>query len=175
MSFTIDDLQADGFVGFVPLRAFEKPFVMGDGPDVEGVYAVLRESAVRPIFREDTHRRPRSKVYTAAQAEAEWVDGSQTLYIGKGPLRKPRNGRRQGLAQRIKEMRAHGHDGGANHYGGKLLWQIEDTDSLLIAWKVLLEGTADVVETELIQRFMAQDESGRTPYANISTKGLRRR
>ena len=175
MPFTIDDLQADGFVGFVPLAAFEKPFVMGDGPDVEGVYVVLRESAVRPTFREDTHRKPRSKIYTAAQAEAEWVDGSQMLYVGKGPLRKPRRGRRQGLAQRINEMRAHGHDGGANHYGGKLLWQIEDTDSLLIAWKVLIEGTADDVETALIRRFMDQAESGRTPYANISAKGLRRR
>ena len=81
----------------------------------------------------------------------------------------------RGLAQRIKEMRAHGHDGGANHYGGKLLWQIEDAGSLLIAWKVLLEGTADVVETSLIQRFMDQAESGRTPYANISAKGLWRR
>ena len=81
----------------------------------------------------------------------------------------------RGLAQRIKEMRAHGHDGGANHYGGKLLWQIEDAGSLLIAWKVLLEGTTDAVETALIRRFMDQNESGRTPYANISTKGLRRR
>lgn len=171
MSFTIDDLKSAGFVGFVPLRSFLKPMVMGQAADAEGVYVVARESLVRPTFLEDIHRKPRPKIYTAAEAEAEWIEGSQTLYIGKGPLRKPRGSRRQGVAQRINEMRAHGHSGGANHYGGKLIWQIDDPDSLLIAWKVLLDGTADAAESALIHAFMDLDEFGRAPYANISKKG----
>lgn len=173
MSLMIDDLRADGFSGFIPLKSFLKDAVIGDRPDVEGVYAIVRESAARPAFREDVHRNPRPKIYSAAEAEARWVDGAQTLYLGKGPLRKLSKGRRQGLAQRLHELRAHGYDGSANHYGGKLLWQIDDMDSLIVAWKVLPAGAADANETALIHRFMKMDSLRRAPYANISKKRSR--
>ena len=170
MSFMIDDLRADGFGGFLQLKSFLKVAVAGNGPDVEGVYAIVRESAARPAFKEDAHRKPRPKIYSAAEAEARWVEGAQTLYLGKGPLRKLSKVRRQGLAQRLHELRAHGYDGAANHYGGKLLWQIDDMDSLIVAWKVLPAGAADASETALIHRFMNKDSLHRAPYANISKK-----
>jgi hypothetical protein len=174
MSFMIDELKADGFIGFVPLRSFQKVSILREGLDAEGVYAVVRESVMRPVFLEDTHPKPRPKIYTAGDAEARWINGAQILYFGKGPLRKPRHGRRQGLAQRIHEMRAHGYAGAANHYGGKLLWQVEDRGTLLVAWKVVADGAADATETALIKRFMATDDSHRTPFANVNQKGLRR-
>lgn len=171
MPFTIDDLKADGFVGFVALESFAKPQVTGGGDDIEGVYVVVRQATDTPDFLEDTHRKPRATVYSAAQAQAKWVDSAQLLYIGKGPLRKPRRGRRNGLAHRIAELRAHGFTGGANHYGGKLLWQTTVATELLVGWKKVPEGDAGLVEGQMIHAFVS--ECMRLPFANISSGSLR--
>ncbi|MCU1509499.1 MAG: hypothetical protein JWQ12_1764 [Glaciihabitans sp.] len=166
VTYAIESLREYGFVGFVPLKDWDEFQVIGlTQSDIEGVYVVVRESTDVPKFRDEDHRKPRPKRWSAEDAADRWVSGVQVLYFGKGPLRSSKAKRRQGLARRVRELQKHGYRGGANHYGGKLLWQIDDIDSLLIAWKPLAEGESAAIESGLIRGF--ERVMGRQPYANI--------
>ena len=166
MAYSIDDLRNFGFVGFAPFRTWAKGMIIKPGePDAEGVYAIVRESMARPMFTEEDHSKPRVTIRTAVEAAEHWVPGVQVLYFGKGPLRRATSRKRDGLVQRIYEFQQHGYAGGANHYGGKLVWQIGDADQLLIAWKLLPEGTSEAVESGLILGF--KETRGIQPYANV--------
>lgn len=136
-------------------------------PDLEGVYAIVRESMARPIFTEEDHSKPRATIRTAVEAAERWVPDVQLLYFGKGPLRNSTSHKRDGLAQRIYEFQQHGYAGGANHYGGKLIWQISSADQLLVAWKTLPDRTSDSVESGLILGF--NETLGMQPYANVGS------
>lgn len=134
MTYSIADLSVYGFVGFVPLKGWDESQIIGiNQSDVEGVYVVVRESTEVPRFLDEDHPKPRPKLWSAEAAADRWVPGVQVLYFGKGPLRSSKAKRRKGLARRVSELQKHGYRGGANDYGGKLLWQIGDADALLIA------------------------------------------
>ena len=166
VKYSIKNLREYGFVGFVPLEDWDESQVMGImQSDVEGVYVVVRESTDVPTFLDEDHRKLRPKRWSADDAADRWVPGVQVLYFGKGPLRSSTTKRRQGLARRVGELQRHGYRGGANHYGGKLLWQIDDADALLIAWKPLAEGESAAIESGLIRGF--DRIMGRQPYANV--------
>lgn len=165
-TYSSGSLRAYGFEGFVPLRDWNEAFALRpDRSDVEGIYVVVREAVLLPAFNEENHRKPRPKIWSADEVAARWVHGVHALYFGKGPLRAPNGRRRHGLARRITELQKHGYRGGANHYGGKLLWQIDDADGLLVAWKALAEGESAEVESGLIRGF--DRIMGRQPFANV--------
>ena len=166
VKYSIKNLREYGFVGFVPLEDWDESQVSDiTQPDVEGVYVVVREATDVPAFLDEDHRKPRSKRWSAEAAANRWVLGVQVLYFGKGPLRSSKAKRRKGLARRVGELQRHGYRGGANHYGGKLLWQIDDAGALLIAWKPLAEGESATIESGLIRGF--DRIMGREPYANV--------
>jgi hypothetical protein len=152
MAYSIVDLRSFGFRGFETLRTWNKKQVLDTHhQDVEGIYVVARESV--PTFMGDDHHRTRPRVWTANEAAERWVCGVQTLYFGKGPLRAPRRSTRKGLANRVAELQAHGYGNGSQHYGGKLLWQIDGKDDFLVGWKVLHEGQSAQIESGLIRGF----------------------
>ena len=161
MGYSIADLKGYGFIGFVPFRTWTKRLVLDvDGRDSEGVYVIARESVELPAFIEERHHKPRPIVRTAQEAAARWVDGEQVLYFGKAPLRK----RPKGLANRLAEYHAHGFGSGAQHYGGKLIWQLANTDELIVGWKGLGAGESAAIESGLIKGFALLH--GVQPYAN---------
>jgi hypothetical protein len=165
-AYSIESLRAYGFEGFVPLEHWDESLALdGNGSDVEGVYVVVRESTLVPTFLEEDHRKPRPRLWSADAAASRWVPRVQVLYFGKGPLRSSKAKRRHGLARRVSELQKHGYRGGANHYGGKLLWQIDDADALLIAWKPLAQGESAAIESGLIRGF--DRIMGRQPFANV--------
>lgn len=165
-TYSIASLSAYGFMGFVPLRDWDESLTRGSTKsDVEGVYVVVRESTLVPTFLDEDHRKPRPKRWSAEAAADRWVPGVQVLYFGKGPLRSSKSKRQQGLARRVSELQKHGYKGGANHYGGELLWQIDDADALLIAWKPLAQGESAAIESGLIRGF--DRIMGRQPFANV--------
>lgn len=166
MRYTITDLLAYGFVGFISFPTWSKADVVAPGqPDVEGVYAVLREDVAVPEFVDDTRPVPHRRARTAAEAADRWVTGVGVLYFGMAPLRRTsKHGTRSGLAQRIYEYQRHGLNGGSNHHGGKLIWQTSEPSALFIAWKLLPEGESRGVESGLIAGF--QQRMGKPPFAN---------
>ncbi|MET9595602.1 hypothetical protein ABZY45_32455 [Streptomyces sp. NPDC006516] len=93
--------------------------------------------------------------------EAAWVDEAVIVYVGKASAGKD-GGR--GLRKRLDEYRRHGAGGSAGHWGGRYIWQLADSDELLVAWLQIPERDPGEAEAELIAEFM--ELYGARPFAN---------
>jgi hypothetical protein len=79
------------------------------------------------------------------------------VYIGKA--------KHDRLRTRLKEFIDFGRGGKRRHWGGRLIWQLDASEELLVAWRVLLrEITPESVEAQMIAAFRA--DYGKAPFAN---------
>jgi hypothetical protein len=156
-AFDITDLRRRGFGGFVPVAQLED-----DPPQVppqSGVYAVVREASAVPRFLERSDAgwwRGKDPNVPVERLAAEWVEGAQTLYIGDAASLRERVG------ELVKFSRARGES--VRHYGGRLLWQLDGCQELLVAWKE--EPFSTALEYDLLEEFI-EAHDGRLPFANL--------
>lgn len=152
--FDIADLRRRGFAGFVPVK-----HLTDQPPRDSGVYAVVREATEAPTFLDRSPAswfKGKDPTVAIARLEAEWVPDAQTLYLGSSAS----------LSKRIALMVAFsngGRDLSVFKWGGRLLWQLEDAQELLVAWKV--EPDFAGVEADLLEEFI--NVHGRLPFANL--------
>ena len=154
MEFTREALERAGFAGFIRMNSSST----ADAPAAAGVYVVYRPATARPVFlpksKADRHRDPSQLLDVVAQA---WVDGAQVVYIGKATF----------LRRRIAQYRRFGAGTSDTHWGGRYIWQLDDQDELLVAWRAIAAGEIpQAAETALIAHFMARHQ-GRMPFANL--------
>lgn len=76
-----------------------------------------------------------------------------TVYIGKGDR----------LQRRISQLLRFGAGETVGHWGGRYLWQLEDSGQLLVAWRTDPDPIG--AESELLRDFSAQ--FGALPFANL--------
>lgn len=160
MEWTRVGLEADGFGGFVRF-----PDLRGaEVPAAPGVYVVVRQRDGEPEFLPSSPAgRFKGKDPSAARErlEAEWVAGAEVVYIGKasGGARG-----RRGLRKRLDEFRRFGEGEPIGHWGGRLIWQLEESDTLLVCWKETDEEPA-LLESAMILEFATKFR--RRPFANL--------
>jgi hypothetical protein len=160
MEWTRAGLEADGFGGFVRFTDLQGAEV----PAASGVYVIIRQRDGDPQFLSNSPAgsfKGKDPSVTRERLDAEWVAGAEVVYIGKAPVGKKR---KRGLRKRLDEFRRFGEGEVIGHWGGRLIWQLEESDTLLVCWKETDEEPA-IVESEMILEFAT--EFGRRPFANL--------
>lgn len=155
------DLERLGFSGFAPFASL--PI---DGlPRGPGVYAVVRPSHEPPVFRPENPAgwfKGRNPSVDVQRLAAAWVADAEIIYIGKAT---PGAAGRRGLQKRLGEYQRHGAGEPVGHWGGRYIWQLADSDELLIGWLETPDRDAGDVEGELISAFVSR--FGHLPFANL--------
>jgi len=89
-----------------------------------------------------------------AALTSNWVDRAEVVYIGKADE----------LRRRLRQFADFGSGRPIGHWGGRLIWQLADSERLLVAWKETPGRIPREVEADLIARF--RGIYGKPPYAN---------
>lgn len=160
MAWDRTGLETDGFRGFVRFAELSAAHV----PAGPGVYVILRQLGGAPDFLSISPAgrfKAKDPTVSRERLDAEWVNGAGVVYIGKAS--GGATGRR-GLWKRLDEFRRFGEGMAVGHWGGRLIWQLEESDSLHVCWKEI-PGDPAPVETSMIRAFSA--DFGRRPFANL--------
>lgn len=93
---------------------------------------------------------------------AEWVADADVLFIGKaGPGSKGN----RGLRRQIQEFVDFGNGKPPGHWDGRLIWQLADPGTLLVAWQELPAEALNAAQANHHAQFI--QHHGRLPFANL--------
>ncbi|HXQ00338.1 MAG TPA: hypothetical protein VN845_09800, partial [Solirubrobacteraceae bacterium] len=97
-------------------------------PSSGGVYVVMRSSSEAPSFlalNPAGRFKGHDPTVPAEALRANWVDGAEVVYIGKANQ----------LRRRLRQFADVGAGKPIGDWGGRLVWQLADSQKLLLAWK----------------------------------------
>lgn len=154
MMFTRPHLTDVGFEGWITFDALRST---DPCPEVGGVYVVARDEASVPSFLATSCGgwfKDRDPTVSLDEVHANWVEGAEIVYIGKA----------NNIRRRLKEFAKFGAGHRIGHWGGRLIWQLEESSRLLVAWKPTPGIDPLVYEAQLLAEFRA--EYGKPPFAN---------
>ena len=127
-------------------------------PSSGGVYVITYNTNGQTSFRDKScggwHKGKDPTVSLDILAK-EWVEGAEVVYIGKG----------DNLKRRLRQFANFGSGKPVGHWGGRLIWQLENINALRVAWKETQGQKPHVVEKELISTF--KSTYGKLPFANL--------
>ena len=153
----IDELADNGFQGFISVQELWNDNTII--PHTQGVYLVLNkndnteflEEGVGGFFQDNN---PNVSIDILTD---EFVSNSLVVYIGQST----------NLRRRINQYLRFGLGIDAPHWGGRLIWQIEHHQELIVCWKELPDNEVPTeTESQLILEFRNQFNNQR-PFANL--------
>jgi hypothetical protein len=155
---TIGALRSEAFDGFVTFEELRDDACAV--PSSGGVYVVVRRATHPPTFLHEScggHFKGRNPTELVDVLERKWVDEAPVLYVGKSGV----------LRRRLKQYAGFGAGSPIGHWGGRYIWQLSDSDQLLVAWKACgTDENPGHLEAQLAGRF--KRAYGQLPFANIA-------
>lgn len=128
----------------------------GSIPRSAGVYVVLYQGRGKPIFLptgSGGHFRGRDPNVPVEALADQWNEGTNIIYVGAG----------DDLRERIELYSRFGQGEPVAHWGGRQIWQITQSEKLLVVWSAAKAPLA--LEKSLIEEFERQFK--RLPFANL--------
>lgn len=157
MTKEIENYRKDGFTGFVPVSKLRSAASLL--PDSGGVYIVVRDSDSSPEFLANGTGgffKGKNPNVGLEELESNYVAGSKVVYIGKATS----------LKKRVSQLLRFGAGSAVGHWGGRYLWQLADSDNLLIAWKTTPSTDPRAEEIKMLEEFVSRH--GKLPFANLT-------
>lgn len=164
MDFERLDLEEYGFKGFVTVSELNLGRLK-EIPDIGGVYVVLREKSIPVKFLKESiggYFKNENPTVSIKTLQKNWVQDAGVIYIGLASGKSKYSTLRARITTYLRFSRGKK----AGHRGGKMIWQIDNSDDLLMAWKPLKNENPDYIETELISQF--RSKYGERPFANLT-------
>lgn len=155
----ISKYKSEGFSGFVKVSDLRLKTSMI--PNGKGVYIVLREIEDEPEFLEcgtGGYFKGKDPNVDISILKDNIVLGSGTMYIGQTT----------NLRNRIRLLLRFGAGENVGHWGGRYLWQLADSENLLIAWKETPSEAPRAVESNMLADYVS--DHGKLPFANLTDK-----
>lgn len=156
--FQYDELVAAGFIGFKTVKQMNNGG-LSSVPEAQGVYMILylNPSPEMPKFLSvgtGGFYKGKDPNVSISELQNNWVEGTPVVYIGKSTC----------LKDRLSDYMKFGRGKKVGHKGGRYIWQIPNSENLVVCWKPTQEDSR-IVEAGLIQEFIA--EFGKRPFANL--------
>ncbi|OLS40817.1 hypothetical protein [Bacillus sp. MRMR6] len=158
---TLSSIRKYGFEGFIPV--YKMTLDQSIIPETKGVYMVLYNNPTPEFLTKGTGgffkgKDPNVSIETLKQ---NWVNNTKVVYIGKsGGVDKSAT-----LKSRIKQLIKFGQGKNVGHYGGRLIWQLKNSNELILCWKQLPYDDPREIQKLLICNF--DKLYGKRPYANL--------
>jgi hypothetical protein len=171
-SFDEDFLKQNGLTNWFRIGDSElsKDIITGM-PSEKGVYAVVSSQ----LPNQDFHVKGTGGLFkgrnpnvSKACLQNKWVNEAHILYIGKAGSADG-NGRisKATLRGRINAYLKFGLGYNTSHWGGRYIWQLENSKDLLIYWRACNDGeNPATLEKELILKF--KEHYHKLPFANLT-------
>jgi len=170
MGFTKDDLKNKGYKGFVTISEIKNYFFYNKNigikiPNKQGVYMILLPNLSNKFqFSEKSkggHFKNKNPTVDIDILNNNRVKDAEVLYIGKAGGKKIKTK----LEHRLKQYMRFGSNKKVSHWGGRYIWQLNNSDDLIVIWKTTLGDEPHSVESQLIKEF--KDQFGKLPFANL--------
>ena len=164
MNDYIEELKTEGWQGFKTIAEL-KSSVSGITKAM-GVYMVLRLSSEAPQFIHPGTGgffKGKDPNVPISELQSKWNDGSPIMYIGKAGS----SSSNATLNSRLSQYMKFGCGKNIGHWGGRYIWQLEDSRELTVCWKPLYSDDPRTIEQQMISDFKAL-HFGRRPFANLN-------
>lgn len=158
----IEWIRSEGFAGFLSIRNLQND--ISPVPDKMGVYFLIHNGVQTPKFIDPGSGgffKGKDPNVPISELNQNWVSGANVVYIGKaGGI-----GSKSTLKKRLKQYMQFGLGKNIGHYGGRYIWQLQDSGEIKICWKTIVGSGPELIETEYLRMF--HDQFNKLPFANL--------
>jgi hypothetical protein len=166
----LDEIKKASFIGFKTVKELFDDHSCID--NVKGIYLVLYLHNNPPEFLTigsgpNLYKKKKNPNVPVEELKLKWVENTIVINIGKAGGKNNKGIETKAtLRSRLIPYLKFGNGRDVTHYGGRYIWQLGNSNDLVICWKKLPEGEPRAEEKKLIAAFKLQYKV--RPFANLS-------
>lgn len=156
------EMKEIGFKGFETIDTLMM-YECSQVPKQKGIYFVLNQGPSN--FLQNSaggHFKGKNPTVSINKLKNNLVEGTIVVYIGKAGGSNSRST----LHSRLKQYMRFGEGEPVGHWGGRLIWQLENHRELTVCYKTLANSEPREEEKKLILEF--ESIHGKIPFANLA-------